>query len=62
MNNLRPKVDIKRFWDKWKPYFSNKDNWNKGSNILLVENETIMKRNLETTAIFISLFKDITNR
>lgn len=57
MNSFNPKTDSKSFWNKCKPYFSNKDNRNEASHVLSVENKTILKSNLEIAKIFINYFK-----
>ena len=51
------KQTLKLFLDKCKPYFSNQDNRNTVSQVLLVESGTIVKSNLETATTLSIILK-----
>ena len=59
-NNLKIKNNPKSFWNKCKPYFSNKHS--KGdSDILLIEKDELLLKNKKVADIFNSYFQSITN-
>ena len=59
-DNLEAKSNSKSFWDKCKPYFSNKHS--KGdSDILLTEKDKLLLKNKKVADIFNSYFQSITD-
>ena len=59
-DNLEIKNNSKLFWDKCKPYFSNKHS--KGdSDILLIEKDELLLKNKKVADVFNSYFQSITD-
>ena len=59
-DNLETKNNSKSFWDKCKPYFSNKHS--KGdSDILLIEKDELLLKNKKVADVFNSYFQSITD-
>ena len=59
-NNLETKENSKSFWNKCKPYFSNKHS--KGdSDILLIEKDELLLKNKKVADVFNSYFQSITD-
>ena len=58
-DNIEDNTDSKNFWNKCKPYFSNKYN-NSDSKILLIENEEIINESAKVANVFNSYFESIT--
>ena len=59
-DNLEIKNNSKLFWDKCKPYFSNKHS--KGdSDILLIENDELLLKNKKVADVFSFYFQLITD-
>ena len=55
-DNLETKNNSKLFWDKCKPYFSNK--YSKGdSDILLIEKDELLLKNKKVADVFNSYFQ-----
>ena len=58
--NLEIKSNSKSFWDKCKPYFSNKHS--KGDSItLLIEKDELLPKNKKVAEVFNSCFQSITD-
>ena len=58
-DNIEDNTDSKNFWNKCKPYFSNKYN-NSDSKILLIETEEIINESAKVANVFNSYFESIT--
>ena len=59
-DNLETKHNLKSFWDKCKPYFSNEHS--KGnSNILVIEKDELLLKNKKVADVFNSHFQSITD-
>ena len=59
-DNLDIKNNSKSFWDKCKPYFSNKHS-KEDSDILSMENDELLLKNKKVADVFNSYFHSITN-
>ena len=58
-NNLKIKNNPKSFWNKCKPYFSNK--YSKGNcDILLIENDELLLKDKKVDDVFNSYFQSVT--
>ena len=58
-DNIEANTDSRNFWNKCKPYFSNK--YDTGdSKILLIENEEIINESTEVANVFNSYFESVT--
>ena len=58
--NLNVATNSKPFWDKCKPYFSNK-NAKGDSNIMLIEKDEILLKNKKIADVLNSYFDSVTN-